>query len=122
MCRSRSALAVQGVGLGRHIVAQQRVVEDIAEIADAADAAELLLQLHDLLHLVVDRGDVVHHLLDGLDQIGRVDDRDALSLRSLRDECAGDEADGSDEPEMCAHGNAPELEGDHTRPRIAASL
>jgi hypothetical protein len=67
-----------GVGLGRHVVPQHRVVEDVAEVADAVDAVDLALQLVDLLDLVVDLGDAFEHLQDRLDQVGNIDDGDAL--------------------------------------------
>ena len=64
----------RGVGIGRHIVAQQRAVGYRAEQPHAVHAGDLRLQLRDLVNLVVDLGDVVHHLLDGLDQVRDVDD------------------------------------------------
>jgi hypothetical protein len=42
--------------------------------------ATWLCKLPDLFDLVLDLGDVVHHLLDRLDQVGDVDDGDALGV------------------------------------------
>jgi hypothetical protein len=78
--------AVAGAGDGvdkvvrvrRHVVLQRRAVRHRAEHAHAVHAGNLRLQLADLLDLVVDLGDVVDHLLDGLHQVGGIDDRDTL--------------------------------------------
>ena len=105
-----------GVSLGGDVVLEQRVVEHGAEVAVAVDAFELVLQLDDLLDLVADLGDVVHHLLHGLNQVGSVDDGDAAGVGQGCGEAAGDDTrddarDSSETGELGArfHGELPSL-------------
>ena len=92
-----------GVGLGRHIVLQHRVVEDVAQIAHAVDAFELVSQLGDLLNLILDLGHIVQDLEDGLNEVGDVHHGNALRSGVADTQSAGDEASGSGEFETRLH-------------------
>jgi hypothetical protein len=72
--------------LGRNVVAQRRVVGDPTKIPHSVDAAQVRLELGDLLHLVVDLGDSVDNLLHGLNEVGDIDNRDSLRRRGATHE------------------------------------
>jgi hypothetical protein len=97
------------------VVLERRAVENVAEVAVAVDARELSLHLPDLLDLVLDLGDVVHHLLDRLHQVGNVDHRNALGVY-VGDGQAGRDGERG-EAEALVHGTS---RGYQARPRRAA--